>query len=116
MNRYNRSDKVREGGATLLQSKRLENQVCERIRYLHYSLQAEIAYAYWVRFFVIWSGSQVGMRHPREMGTSDVKVFLTHVVTDRKVTASTHKQAFRNAFRIGGKGPLRVAKSRSPWR
>jgi len=58
MNRYNRSDKVREGVAAPLQSKRLQDQVRERIRYLHYSLQMEKAYAYWARLFVLWSGSQ----------------------------------------------------------
>lgn len=33
------------------------------------------------------------MRHPREMGASEVEVFLTHLATDRKVSASTHNQA-----------------------
>jgi site-specific recombinase XerC len=58
MNKYNRSDKVRELAAVPLVSKRLLDQVRERIRYLHYSLQTEKAYVYWVRFFVRWSGTQ----------------------------------------------------------
>lgn len=33
------------------------------------------------------------MRHPREVGASEVEVFLTHLATDRKVSASTHNQA-----------------------
>lgn len=33
------------------------------------------------------------MRHPRDMGASDVEAFLTHLATDRKVSASTHNQA-----------------------
>lgn len=33
------------------------------------------------------------MRHPREMGASEVEAFLTHLATDRKVSASTHNQA-----------------------
>lgn len=45
MSRYNKSDKVREGVVAPLQSNRLLDQVRERIRYLHYSLQTEKAYA-----------------------------------------------------------------------
>lgn len=33
------------------------------------------------------------MRHPREMGANKVEDFLTHLATDRKVSASTHNQA-----------------------
>lgn len=52
INRYNGYDKVREGVATPLQSNRLLDQVRERIRYLHYSLQTEKAYMHGTRFFV----------------------------------------------------------------
>jgi hypothetical protein len=41
MNRYNNPDKV---AAPALQSTRLLDQVRERIRYLHYSLQTEKAF------------------------------------------------------------------------
>lgn len=33
------------------------------------------------------------MQHPRDMGASEVEAFLTHLATDRKVSASTHNQA-----------------------
>lgn len=33
------------------------------------------------------------MRHPRDMGAVEVEAFLTHLATDRKVSASTHNQA-----------------------
>jgi site-specific recombinase XerD len=33
------------------------------------------------------------MRHPRDMGATEVEAFLTHLATDRKVSASTHNQA-----------------------
>ncbi len=33
------------------------------------------------------------MRHPRDMGASEVEAFLTHLANDRKVSASTHHQA-----------------------
>ena len=93
MNRYNRSDKVREGVAAPLQSKCLLDQVRERIRYLHYSLQTEKAYVYWARFFVLWSGGQGGMRHPRDMGVVEVEAFLTMLANERQVSPATHRQA-----------------------
>ena len=52
-------------GTPLLQSTRLLDQVRERIRYMHYSLKTEKAYLYWIRFFIRWSATQGGMRHPR---------------------------------------------------
>jgi site-specific recombinase XerD len=93
MNRYNRSDKVRESAAVPLVSKRLLDQVRERIRYLHYSLQTEKAYVYWTRFFVRWSGTKGGMRHPRELGSAEVEAFLTMLANERQVSPATHRQA-----------------------
>lgn len=93
VNRYKRSDKVREGVAAPLQSKRLLDQVRERIGYLHYSLQTEKAYVYRARFFVLWSGSQGGMRHPRDMGVVEVEAFLTMLANERQVPPATHRQA-----------------------
>lgn len=81
-------------GAPLLQSTRLLDQVRERIRYLHYSLKTEKAYLYWIRFFIRWSAVQgVGMRHPREMGGTEVEAFLSMLANERKVSSSTHNQA-----------------------
>ena len=73
----------------LLQSTRLLDQVRERIRYLHYSLSTEKLYLYWVRFFIRWHG----LKHPRDMGASQIEAFLTMLATERKVSASTHNQA-----------------------
>ncbi len=80
-------------GTFVLQSTRILDQLRERIRYMHYSLSTEQVYVYWVRFFIRWSGYGGAMRHPRDMGASDVEAFLTHLATDRKVSASTHNQA-----------------------
>ena len=90
MYRYNKSEKA---AAPALASKRLLDQVRERIRYLHYSLKTEKAYLYWVRFFVLWSARQGGMRHPREMGAADVEAFLTMLANERQVSPATHRQA-----------------------
>ncbi len=90
MYRYNRSDEV---AAPPLASKRLLDQVRERIRYLHYSLKTEKAYLYWVRFFVLWSARQGGMQHPRNMGQAEVEAFLTMLANERQVSPATHRQA-----------------------
>jgi integron integrase len=72
-----------------LQSPRLIGQVRERLRYLHYSLRTEQSYVSWVRSFV----HHHGLRHPRDMGKTEVEAFLTMLATERKVSASTHRQA-----------------------
>jgi integron integrase len=72
----------------------LLDQVRERVRYLHYSLKTEKAYLYWIRFFIRWNAVQLGgMRHPRELGVTDVEAFLSMLANERKVSASTHNQA-----------------------
>lgn len=90
MNRYTRSKEVT---APALRSTRLLDQVRERIRYLHYSLQTEKAYLYWARFFIRWHGRSGAMRHPRDMGQAEVEAFLTMLATERQVSPATHRQA-----------------------
>jgi len=34
-----------------------------------------------------------GLRHPREMAAAEIEAFLSHLASQRKVSASTHKQA-----------------------
>ena len=75
------------------QSKRLLEQLCEVVRYKHYSLKTEQAYTYWVRFFVRWHGRNGQMRHPRDMGGDEVTQFLTMLANERRVSVSTHNQA-----------------------
>jgi hypothetical protein len=43
---------------------RLLDQVRERCRLMHYSLQTERAYVYWARAFIRFHG----IKHPAEMG------------------------------------------------
>lgn len=71
------------------QQPRLLDQMRERIRVKHYSLSTEKTYLYWVRFFI----RQQGMRHPRDMGAADVEAFLSHLATQREVSAGTQNQA-----------------------
>ena len=68
---------------------RLLAQLRELIRYRHYSIRTEEAYVYWVRQFIHWHG----LRHPAQMGAVEVQAFLSHLANERKVAASTHRQA-----------------------
>ncbi|HEX6533147.1 MAG TPA: integron integrase [Gemmatimonadaceae bacterium] len=64
-------------------------RVREAIRARHYSRRTEEAYVGWVRRYIAWSGR----RHPRELGASDVRRFLSGLATERRVSASTQNQA-----------------------
>jgi integron integrase len=80
-------------GTPPLQSTRLLDQLRERIRYMHYSLNTEKVYLYWVRYFIRWHGHGGQMKHPRTMGAPEIEAFLTMLATERKVSTSTHNQA-----------------------
>lgn len=80
-------------GSPTLTSTRLLDQLRERIRYLHYSLQTEKAYLYWTRFFIRWHGRGGVMRHPREMGAAELEAFLNMLANERRVSPSTQNQA-----------------------
>lgn len=91
MNRFNRSDKP---DWVPPRSARLLDQVRERVRYLHYSLQTEKVYVYWAKSFVLWAARSGGeFRHPREMGQTEVEGFLTMLATEKQVAPATHRQA-----------------------
>jgi len=72
-----------------LKSPRLLDQVRERIRMLHYSMRTEEAYVHWCRAYIRFHG----LRHPVELGGEEVEAFLTWLACERKVSASTHRQA-----------------------
>ncbi|MFH0351734.1 MAG: integron integrase [Chromatiales bacterium] len=61
----------------------------ERLRYLHYSLRTERAYADWIKRYILYHHK----RHPAEMGAKEAEAFLTHLAAERNVSASTQNQA-----------------------
>lgn len=71
------------GPATLLDAVRAQ------VRFRHYSLRTEEVYVQWVRSFVRFHG----LRHPAELSRDDVESFLVWLANERRVSASTHKQA-----------------------
>ena len=72
-----------------LHSTRLLDQVRERIRYMHYSIRTEHAYVHWIRAFVKFHN----LRHPVDMGASEVEAYLSWLASERQVAVATHKQA-----------------------
>ena len=72
-----------------LQSTRLLDRVRERARYKHFSISTEKTYVYWIRYFIRWHR----LRHPVEMGGPQVEAFLSWLANERRLSASTHKQA-----------------------
>ena len=86
MNRHNKKAKPRRPP---LQSTRLFDQLRERIRYLHYSINTEKTYVYWVQMFVRWHK----LCHPAQMGKAEVELFLMWLANERGVAPSTHRQA-----------------------
>lgn len=67
----------------------LQHALVSAIRTRHYSRRTEQAYWHWTRAFVLWAGK----RHPLEMGAPEVGAFLSHLATERGVSASTQRQA-----------------------
>jgi site-specific recombinase XerD len=86
---------------------RLLDQLRQQIRYMHYSLATERAYAHWVRAFVRYHG----LRHPLELGGADVEAFLAWLATERQVSPSTHRQALSALLFLYQK----VLNQRVPW-
>jgi site-specific recombinase XerD len=90
MNSYNAfANSSKTSARPPLQSKRLLDQMRERLRYMHYALSTEKTYLYWVRWYIRFHG----LRHPREMGRPEVEAFLTMLANERKAAPSTHRQA-----------------------
>jgi integron integrase len=60
-----------------------------KLRMGHYSLRTEEAYVNWTRRFVRYHG----LRHPRELGVSEVAEFLRYLAQQRRAASATQTQA-----------------------
>jgi integron integrase len=83
--------------------KKLLDQYSEFLRNRHYSLRTEKTYIGWVRQYILYHNK----RHPREMGVDEINAFITHLVNNKTVSASTQNQAisailflYRNVLQI----------------
>jgi len=68
---------------------RLLDELRAALRIRHYAYRTEQVYVDWVRRFILFHGK----RHPRDMGAREVTAFLSHLATERCVSASTQNQA-----------------------
>ncbi len=83
--------------------KKLLDQYSEFLRNRHYSLRTEKTYIGWVRQYILFHHK----RHPREMGVKEINDFITFLVNQKRVSASTQNQAisailflYRNVLNI----------------
>jgi len=72
---------------------RLREQLHEVCRFKHLSSRTEEAYWGWLRRFLVFHKQGAHWRHPKELGASEVQLFLSHLAVERKVAASTQNQA-----------------------
>jgi integron integrase len=68
---------------------RLMEIVRRTLRERRYGTRTEEAYVYWIRRFILANGR----RHPSDLGTDEVRAFLTQLAVDEGVSASTQNQA-----------------------
>lgn len=68
---------------------KLLDQVRTLLRVRHYSYQTEQTYLKWIRRYIFFHN----VKHPAEMGKSEVEAFLSHLAVEGNVSASTQNQA-----------------------
>ena len=71
------------------QSKKLLDQYSEALRNRYYSLRTEKIYISWIRQHILFHNK----RPPRDMGVPEINDFITHLVNQKTVSASTQNQA-----------------------
>jgi len=84
--------------------KKLLEQYRDIINLKHYSPRTGDTYILWVIEYILFHNK----RHPKEMGAPEINQFLTHLVSVKKVSASTQNQAlsailflYRHVLHIG---------------
>ncbi|MBW8036316.1 MAG: integron integrase [Planctomycetes bacterium] len=68
---------------------KLLDQLRAALRVKHYAYRTEKSYVYWARRFIYFHNK----KHPRTMGTCEVRAFLSHLAQHDNVSASTQNQA-----------------------
>ena len=76
----------------------LRAQIHEVMRFFHYSRRTEQTYWQWIHRYLVHFRDRSqprgqGWRHPRSMGAAEVREFLGHLATERRVAAATQNQA-----------------------
>ena len=69
---------------------KLMDQVHEVLRYHHYAYKTEQTYSQWILRYIQFFNCQT---HPAKLGFRDIERFLSYLAVERKVAASTQRQA-----------------------
>ena len=67
----------------------LINQVRQTIRLRHMSRKTEKSYTYYILDYIYFHNK----RHPQEMGVEEIRNYLSHLATDKRIAASTQNIA-----------------------
>lgn len=97
------------------------DQVLQVLRYHHYAYRTEKTYYDWIVRYIRFHGAN---KHPKYMGKTEIKAFLSDLATNKNVSASTQKQAlnaiiflYHNVLDMSIDGliePVRAKKHRRP--
>ncbi|MSU80452.1 MAG: integron integrase [Gemmataceae bacterium] len=77
------------GDLPLPRPPRLLDQVRQVMLVRHYAFRTEECYVQWLKRFILFHGK----RHPRDMGATELELFLTDLAVKGRVSVSTHNQA-----------------------
>jgi integron integrase len=99
--------------------KKLLDQLRDAIRIKHYSYSTEKTYVHWAKRYIFFHNK----RHPAEMGVPEIEAFLSHLVQEGDVSASTQNQAFndilflyRNVLKIELAAPIHALRAKRSQR
>jgi site-specific recombinase XerD len=71
------------------QEKKLLDQYRDAINLKHYSPRTGDTYIHWTKEYIFFHHK----RHPKEMGAPEINQFLTHLASEKKISASVQNQA-----------------------
>ena len=71
------------------QGKKLLEQVSDAIRIKHNSQRTEKTYIDWISRYILFHKK----RHPKDMGVEEIQAFISHLATERRLSASSQNQA-----------------------
>ncbi|MBN2279076.1 MAG: integron integrase [Candidatus Marinimicrobia bacterium] len=72
-----------------MSEKKLLTRLHELLRTKHYSYRTEKSYTYWLKYFYYFHDK----KNPQELGETEIADFLTHLATQKNLSASSQNQA-----------------------
>jgi site-specific recombinase XerD len=76
------------------QQPKLLEKVAYTARYRHLSLSTERAYIQWIKRYILYHNKQ----HPSILNETQIKSYLSYLVSNNGVSKSTHKRALSLLF------------------